>query len=441
MAHDAGLAPGLAEPPVSEEDAEAYVASICFKTGPPGRVGVEIERLVHASTDPRAPVPVPHLRSVLAPVLAPLGGGLPGGGTLSLEPGGQLEVSSACAQGPAELLPRSRADLAAVDRLLGAAGLAPGTLALDPHRPPHPSLEHPRYAAMQRYFDAEGPSGRTMMCSTVSLQTCLEAGSTEAQARERWERLHRLLPVLVAMFANSPFHHGRPTGWKSTRLRVWSHIDPARTAPVPMRQPGLDPAEAWARYALDAPLMCMRVAGERAWDAPPGLTLRQWLRTGMPRRATLADVDYHLTTLFPPVRPRGFLELRAIDAQAGTEWEPAAAIITALMDDDGAARAADEACGALGAFEGRFDTAARWGLDNPLLATAAARCAEAAIAALPSLGADGAGQRSATAFAEAYTFRGRCPADARLERWQRTGELYAAPNQSPYEDPECEEAS
>lgn len=408
------VGPGLlteAEP-VSEEDAEAYVASVCFKTGPPNAVGVEVERIVHRREDPTAPVTVPELHRVLAP----LGDRLPGGGILTLEPGGQVEISSACAPHLGELLPRARGDLAAVDRLLDAAGLASSPVALDAHRPPRRTLDHPRYAAMQRHFDAAGEAGRTMMCSTASLQVCLQSGASEREARERWERAHRLLPVLVAMFANSPFEYSRraprKSRWKSTRQRVWSAIEPERTQAVPHRVPGVAPAEAWARYALDAPVLCIPTeAGP--WDAPAGLTLRGWLRSRSPRPATLDDVDYHLTTLFPPIRPRGFLELRALDAQAGDEWEAAAVITAALMDDDGAAAAADHACERFSSSPATIDGAARRGLEDPHLARAASHCAGAALAALPRLGLEDAARRRVERFVEAYPLSRRCPADDR----------------------------
>lgn len=401
--------------PVSEEDAEAYVASVCFKTGPPHAVGVEVERLVQWRDNPRRRLTVPRIRAILDPLFQ----GLPAGGNLSLEPGGQVELSSDCAPTLGELLPRVREDLAAVDRLLDAAGLACSPLALDAHRRPHRSLELPRYAAMQRHFDAAGAAGRTMMCSTVSLQVCLQSGRSEHEARERWDRIHRLLPVLVAMFANSPFEYGRraprKSGWKSTRQRVWSRIEPERTQAVPHRVPSAHPTEAWARYALDAPVLCVPSA-LGPWDAPRGLTLREWLRSRSPRPASFADIDYHLTTLFPPIRPRGFLELRALDAQAGGDWEAVAVLTTALMDDDGAAAAADEACERLSPAPDEIDRAARHGLDDPRLARAAAQCAGAALGAVPRLGLDEETRSRVEQFAERYPLRGRCPADDRLER-------------------------
>jgi glutamate--cysteine ligase len=418
--------PGRDIRPLSESDAEVYVASVCFKTGPPGAAGVEVERLVHDVSNPRFPVPVARVSDAMAASEGPL----PGGGVITFEPGGQLEVSSACAPGLPALVAATRADLAAVETLLAAAGLCFGQMALDPGRPPVRSLDHPRYAAMEHHFDRFGPAGRTMMCSTASLQISLDAGFDNpgsSGAAQRWARLHNLLPVLVAMFANSPFLHGVPNGWHSNRQRIWLAIDPTRTAMVPF---SLDPRLAWARYALDALVLCIP-SEEARWKAPRGLTMRNWLRGEGPRPATLRDLEYHLTTLFPPVRPRGFMEIRVIDAQAGSDWEPVTAMVTALMDDEHAADLAAEACAPVASLSDPIGTAARHALADPLLASAALGCAEAALMALPRLGADAATRTRAEDFVDRYTARGRCPAEERLDQWQRTGRYFG---RSEYEE-------
>jgi glutamate--cysteine ligase len=425
------LQPGGDMGPLSESDAEVYVASVCFKTGPPGAAGVEVERLVHDAANPRFPVPVARVGEAMAASEGPL----PGGGVITFEPGGQLEVSSACAADLPALVAATRADLAAVESLLTDAGLCFGAVALDPARPPVRSLDHPRYAAMEQHFDRFGPAGRTMMCSTASLQISLDAGFDSpgsAGAPQRWERLHNLLPVLVAMFANSPFLHGVPSGWKSNRQRIWLATDPTRTAAVPLAG---DPRLAWARYALDALVLCIR-SEAASWAAPRGLTMRNWLRGEGPRPATLGDLTYHLTTLFPPVRPRGFMEIRVIDAQAGSDWEPVTAMVTALMDDERAADLAAEACAPVASLSDPIRTAARHALADPLLASAALDCAEAALMALSRLGADAATRSRAEDFVDRYTARGRCPANERLDRWQRTGSYFGT---SEYEE-DCKNA-
>ena len=99
-----------------------------------------------------------------------------------------------------------------------------------------------------------------MMCSTASVQVNVEAAATRSgpgDAGARWHLLHAIGPVLVAAFANSPRRCGRRTGFKSTRQAVWERLDPARTG-IPPQRGGEDLANAWTRWALDAPLMLVR---------------------------------------------------------------------------------------------------------------------------------------------------------------------------------------
>ncbi|GAB3518384.1 ergothioneine biosynthesis glutamate--cysteine ligase EgtA [Arthrobacter monumenti] len=402
-----------------ESEAEFYIAAACFRTGPCGAIGLEIERIIHDAADPKRPVPVAEVRSVVGDA----GQSLPRGGVVTFEPGGQLEVSTACAPGFAALVKDVRTDLAAIDARVTDAGLAFCPVALDGLRPPVRTLELPRYEAMEEYYGRSSPAGVTMMCSTASLQVCLDAGGDgtgTGSAVQRWRRLHDLAPVLIAAFANSPFRFGVPSGWRSARQGVWLSTDCSRAAPVP---PSDDPRSAWARYALDAFVLCIPSV-DGSWQAPRGLTMREWLRGGGPRPATLGDVDYHLTTLFPHVRPRGFLELRVIDAQAGSDWEAVAAMTAALVDDERASDLAADACAALGSLPSPVSSAARDGLTDPVLAAAALACAEAALGALDRLGADSETVSRTEEFVERYTNRGRSPADDRVELWRRTGSYF-----------------
>lgn len=416
--------------PLSETDAEIYVASVCFKTGPPGKIGVEVERTVHRQGKPADPVSVAQVRDAVEPA----GGRLPGGGLLTFEPGGQLEISSACAADLPGVVAATRGDLDDAGDLLRRTGLEFGDLALDALRPPVRTLDLPRYAAMERQFDLAGTAGRTMMCSTASLQVALDAGNEGTGpdgAIARWRHLHALAPVITAMFANSPFVRGAPNGWASNRQAAWLGIDPTRTdAP---RTLGEDPRGDWARYALDANVLCIRPRDDDdAWSAPTGLTMRGWLRGEGPRSVEPRDLEYHLTTLFPPVRPRGFLELRVIDAQAGGDWEVATAVVAALVEDPRASAASAEACRAVPAEDATALAAAREGMTRPGLARAAMLCAEAAFGALPRLGADAATQSRVGAFIERLTSRGRSPADAAAEHWRLTGRIEAFDTEHPF---------
>lgn len=258
-----------------------------------------------------------------------------------------------------------------------------------------------------------------MMCDSASVQICLDAGHEEPGPlgyHRRWQLAHLLGAVLVAAFANSPVHGGHRTGWRSTRQALWTDLDPARAlAPAPDGEP----RAAWARHVLDTPVMCVR--GEEApWEVPEGLTFREWLRTGLPRPADEDDLRYHLTTLFPPVRPRGHLELRMVDAQRGPDgWVVPVAVTAALFDDPEAAESVYRAVKPLAERAGPqaaprnplWLAAARDGLTDPDLHAAALVAFPAALEALPRIGASPAVQRAVAAFHERYVLPGSCPAD------------------------------
>jgi hypothetical protein len=244
---------------LDEESATGHVHGICLKTGPPRRVGVELEWLVRDARDPALPVAAGRIAAAVSafgaarrdPANGESGGQgahgegrdgpelptssrpgvLPSGALLTTEPGGQLELSSQPADSLAELVRATRADLAALRAALAADGLEIVGIGLDPLRPPRRVLDLPRYAAMEAFFDRSGPWGRQMMCGTASVQVCLDAGDDSdgpAGYRRRWELLHAVGPVLVGAFANSPLREGKPTGWVSTRQQVWAHMDPGR---------------------------------------------------------------------------------------------------------------------------------------------------------------------------------------------------------------------
>ena len=323
---------------IDEQAAAEHIHGICLKTGPPRRVGIEIEWLVRDARNPAIGVSAERITDAMSGFAAAPGlptssspGVLPSGAPLTTEPGGQLELSSLPADSLADCVRATVDDLAALRAAADAAGLELAGFGLDPLRPPRRVLELPRYAAMEAFFDRGGPWGRQMMCTTASIQVCLDAGDDSDGRngyRHRWRLLHAIGPVLVAAFANSPLRAGRPTGWLSSRQQVWSRMDPGRTRPPTL---GPDPREAWARYALDAELMCVRNEGSADWSAPAGLTLRDWVRgdaADRMRPPSAGDLEYHLSTLFPPVRPHGHFELRMIDAQRGDGWIVPLAVVS-----------------------------------------------------------------------------------------------------------------
>lgn len=365
-------------------EAEAYVASVCFKHGPPRLVGVELEWTVHHRDDPRRPLDPKLLAAALgahaprtlipdSPQLP-----LPAGSPVSLEPGGQVEISSLPHASLAELFASVTVDLGSLIGLLAEAGLVLGQRGTDPYRSPRRLLDTPRYSAMERAFAPIGPHGITMMCCTAALQVCLDAGQPDTVA-SRWAAVNALGPVLAAMFANSPDLGGRPTGWASARLRSVLGVDPARSSPSAITA---DPAGDWARRVLDTPLLCLRGHGD-CWDAPPGMTFADWMAGGLPEPPTVDDLAYHVSTLFTPVRPHGYLEVRYLDAQPGMAWMTPSALLAALMSSPATVDAVVEVCLPVA---DRWLVAARHGLADPPIAASARKVLELGIRALPDTG-------------------------------------------------------
>ncbi|UYQ65954.1 ergothioneine biosynthesis glutamate--cysteine ligase EgtA [Streptomyces peucetius] len=401
--------------PMSEAEAEDLLRCICFKTGPPRTVGVELEWLVHAREQPEEPVPQDRLEAAFDDIRA-----LPLNSALTFEPGGQLELSSPPAASLMECIDSTAADLQAVRAALHPAGLTLNGLGLDPWHPPRRILHQPRYDAMETYLDRSGPFGRAMMCSSASIQVCLDTGEEEPGPlghSRRWRLAHLLGAVLLAAFANSPVLAGRRTGWRSTRQAVWNMLDPVRPMAPPLEA---EPRAAWTAHVLDAPVMCVRTP-EGPWPLPDRLTFREWLRSDTGRPATVEDLEYHLTTLFPPVRPRGHLELRMIDAQSGEDgWMVPLAVATALFDDPEAAESVYRAlkplaeCMDAQAAAPRnplWVAAARHGLADQELHAAAVTCFAAALESLDRLGVSTPVRDAVARFNERHVLRGRCPAD------------------------------
>jgi glutamate--cysteine ligase len=399
--------------------ARQLVAGRSFRPSYGHRVGVELEWLVFASTGeaPDQSVPLSRLQEAVASA-----GPLPGGGAITYEPGGQLELSSPAGT-LTETLRRAEADAMVLRVALERAGLAPVGLGLDPVRPRRRLVDTPRYRAMEAYFDAGGPAGRTMMCGTAALQVSLDTGAP-AEVETRWARAHHLGPLLLATFANSPLLEGRPSGWRSSRWGAWNRIDPGRTAPV--FEPDSEPScgDQWARYALDAGVML--ILGERQPATPllEPLTFGEWIEHGHDLGwPTTEDLTYHLSTLFPPVRPHGRFELRMIDALPDPWWRAAVAVTTALLDDPEAAAVAEDATEPV---RNRWCDAAQHGLSDPAFARAARTCFDVAIGALPRLGVGRATTEVLEAFNARFVERSRTPADDRLDEWAATGRALPA---------------
>ncbi len=294
----------------------------------PGRVGCEIELI--AVTD--EPVPRPADTAALVADLDPA---FRADARPTLEPGGQLELSPA----PRRSVPALVTDVQGMlDRTYAVAADRGVRLEAVGTSPYHSCAQVPlrlptaRYLAMQRLFDDVGPDGRRMMRLTASLQVAVDL-LPGAAGREQWLVANLAGPPLTAAFANSPYLDGRPSGLPGTRTRIWQGVDHRRTGYDGRHLDPLTPVAAYTAFASAAP------------------------------RLPIPDADdprYHLSTLFPPVRPRGgYLEVRYLDAQPVDRIGEAIATVAALLTDETARRAAlDLLLPRLDGLDGAWRTAA-----------------------------------------------------------------------------------
>jgi len=237
--------------------------------------------------------------------------------TVSIEPGGQVELSGrpfADVHVIAAELERHLQKCAEIARELGveflAAGYRPwGTPAAGPWMPKN------RYQVMRPFLAARGRLAPDMMVMTASVQASYDFSSPHDLA-EKLRVALAVQPAVTALLANSPIVEGRESGWKSFRTAVWEETDRARSGLLEFAfEPGFeeDPYRRYAEWALDVPMIFLRRGG--SYLDPGGRTFRAFLAEGLlGERATLADWEDHLTTLFPEVRVKGVVEVRGADS-------------------------------------------------------------------------------------------------------------------------------
>jgi glutamate--cysteine ligase len=381
-----------------------------------GAVGLEIETHLVDLDRVADPVPWKRVEDVAAVVSQ-----VAASSKVTVEPGGQIELSGPPEASVAVAVARLRyestgARLALADRRLGLAYAG-----ADPARRSRRVNPRSRYRAMEQHFAATGRagSGQVMMNSTAALQVNLQAGP-KGQWPERVARAYRLGPTLVAIAASSPWLHGRDTGWKSVRQRAWSGLDARTCGPVPGCAPGdmtADPATAWATFAMRAPVTFVQDDGDEVRAVGRCVPFEEWASGAVKlasRLPTAADLETHLSTLFPPVRLRGYLEVRYLDMSAPRWWPAVAAVTTTLMDDPVAADLAAEATEPAAQL---WTEAARDGLANATLAAAARRCLSIATGRAPTELVP-----AVTDLADLVE-SGRCPGDLVADRIGEIGPL------------------
>lgn len=323
---------------------------------------------------------------------------LPDGGTITFEPGGQIELSAPPFRSASALLKSLRDVVRPLLREARGEGIELLSLGIDPvNAVDHVALQLPgdRYVRLTRFMETIGTGGTRMMRQTASFQCNLDWG---ADVPARWRFLNALAPYAVAVFANSPVYRGEDTGERSFRARVWRELDGGRTG-IFACDP--DPVPEYLRFALDAPAVLM---GRDEW-----LPFRAWNERGA---ATLEHWHAHLTTLFPDVRPKGFAEVRAADA-VPPEWYAAPVVFMAgLAYHAPSFAAARELVGA--PDRALLELAGRAGLRDEGIASVARDLSALALEGAEALGPAflcPADLEEARAFHDTYTARALSPAD------------------------------
>jgi glutamate--cysteine ligase len=341
----------------NRDDLVAWFAEGC-KPKSQFRIGTEHEKFAFTASGHR---PVPYegghgIRAILEGMQAMLGwepimegpniiglADVTGGGAISLEPGGQFELSGA----PLETVHQTRAELGAhlaqLREVAHPLGINFMSLGMTPDwtRADMPMMPKGRYRIMTAYMPKVGTLGLDMMYRTCTVQTNLDFAS-EADMVKKLRVSLALQPVGTALFANSPFTEGKPNGLLSFRSEIWRDTDNQRAGMLPWAfEPGMG-FERWVDYALDVPMYFVK-RGDRYIDVA-GQSFRDLMAGRLPglagEHATVSDWANHVSTIFPEVRLKRYLEMRGSDAGQWRRLPALPAFWVGLLYDDGCLDAA-----------------------------------------------------------------------------------------------------
>mgnify|MGYP000647499811 CR=1 FL=1 len=324
------------------------------------RIGTEHEKFGYCA-DKLLPLPYDGPRSIKA-VLEGLqhrfhwdpvfeGGNIIGltkdGANVSLEPGGQLELSGAPLETIHQTCDEVNHHLAEVKSVADEIGVKFIGLGAAPEwtHDQMPLMPKGRYKLMDAYMQKVGTHGTQMMRRTCTVQVNLDFGS-EADMVQKLRVALALQPVATALFANSPFFEGKPNGHKSWRSRIWRDLDPVRTGMLPwVFEDGMG-FERWVDWVLDVPMYFVYRDGKYI-DAL-GMSFRDFLKGELPalpgEKPLLSDWADHLTTVFPEARIKQFIEMRGADGGPWRRLCALPALWVGLMYDQTALDAAWDLC-------------------------------------------------------------------------------------------------
>jgi glutamate--cysteine ligase len=266
---------------------------------------------------------------------------------VSLEPGGQFELSGAPLETIHDICAETGQHLQEVKVVADELGLGFLGLGFTPlwRRDEVPVMPKGRYKIMRQYMPKVGGLGLDMMFRTCTVQANLDFGS-EADMTAKFRTSLALQPIATALFANSPFIEGKPSGFLSARANVWTDTDPDRTGMLDfVFQDGFG-FEAYARYALDVPMYFVKRDGRYVDVA--GRSFRDFMEGRLPElpgvKPTIKDWADHTTTLFPEVRLKQYLEMRGADSGPWSRLCALPALWMGVLYDSAALAAAWDLC-------------------------------------------------------------------------------------------------
>ena len=352
-----------------------------------------------------------------------------GGGAITLEPGGQFELSGAPLETLHETCDEVHIHLEQVKEVAGELGLGFLGLGSDPKwsRAEISVMPKGRYGIMRRYMPTKGELGLDMMLRSATVQVNLDFDSERDMVRKFRVSL-ALQPIATALFANSPFTEGEPNGFLSFRSHVWTDTDPDRCGMLPFVFEDGFGFEAYTDYALDVPMYFVYRDG--TYIDVAGQSFRDFLAGRLPglpgERPTMKDWEDHLTTLFPEVRLKQFLEMRGADGGPWSRLCALPALWVGLLYDDGALDAAEALVSDWRAAEREYlrSETPRQAMATPFrgstvgaLADQALAIAKAGLAARRRLNGSGQDETHYLAPLEEIAAARRSPAEVLLQRY------------------------
>ena len=299
---------------------------------------------------------------------------LPDGGAISFEPGGQIEISTSPHASATSAIETTRALVVLLRDAMKKKGIDLLASGVDPYNDIGAvplQLHRERYVGMTHYFESIGPSGVRMMRQTAALQINVERGP---EPLTRWLLLNAITPAVVALFSNSESYAGRRSNHASYRAHLWRTLDDSRTG---IAYDEADPIKRYLDFALGA--FAMRSGNQTR----PYQTFRQWMRGG---DIGMADWQFHLSTLFPEVRPKDYFELRSADTIEVESLAAPVLFVTGLIYDRESSQRAFEIVGTPN--PDLLELAGIKGVAHPALRRMARALADIALDGAESLGRD-----------------------------------------------------